>query len=111
MKTVSLNNLLVAAEVMIARIWKPDETPTIYDWQVFCQDLFLMHKLMAIEKAGNGSEIALISFFAVWSKLLITGTQGNLCIILYKGRGIATTLMNCLHSVYMLSLIHCIYYI
>lgn len=66
---VLLNNLLMAAKIVIAR-WKTDDVPTVQEWQVFCQYLCLMHKLTAVKKLRNGSEIALVSFFTVWSKFL-----------------------------------------
>lgn len=45
-ETVLLNNLLGAAKIMIAKImkakkWNTDETPTIYDWQVFILSTFI----------------------------------------------------------------------
>lgn len=48
---ILVNNLLVAARMLIAKYWLQEEVPTIYDWHIKCQFVFLMNKLTAIKRA------------------------------------------------------------
>lgn len=49
--TVLINNLLVAAKILIAKTWKTVVIQTVYEWCVKCQFLLLMNKLNAIPES------------------------------------------------------------
>lgn len=69
--TVLLNNLLVAAKILVAKNWKSQITATINEWRIPCHWLLLMNKLTAIKSAKNGSENALRTFVSIWSKYTV----------------------------------------
>lgn len=66
---ILLNNLLVAARLLIAKIWKTQITPSISKWRFKCQYCLLMCKLTAIKSAKNGSENALRSLLCCLGKI------------------------------------------
>lgn len=51
----------------MAKNWKTEEVPTVFEWWVRCQYLLLMNKLTAIKTVRNASEIALTSCFNIGS--------------------------------------------
>lgn len=66
----------MAAKTLIAKYWKMEGIPTVYERQVKCQYLLLMNKLTAIKSMNNGSELALRSFSNIWSKFTTYWGQG-----------------------------------
>lgn len=70
-ETILLNNLLLAAKLLIAKHWKSWSIPTLHKWQIKCQCTLLMHKLIAIKSSQNGSIYAIYNFHSVWSPYIL----------------------------------------
>lgn len=63
---VLLSNLLIAAKLLIAKKWKSEDVPTIYEWQNKC----LNEQTKAIFKEWNGQRNALSQFRRIWERFL-----------------------------------------
>lgn len=66
-----LNNLLLAAKMLIAKNWKTQIVPTIHAWHMKCHYVLLMNKQSAMKSVINGSNMAMRVFSVLWSNLVI----------------------------------------
>lgn len=67
-----LNNMLVAAKILVARNWQSQTIrATLHEWRVKCHNLLLMNKITAIKRIKNGSDLAMQTFVNTWSKFIV----------------------------------------
>lgn len=62
-ETILLNNVLVAAKMLIAKNWKSTKVSSIQEWRIKSQYTLLMNKLSAIKSKNNRSDFAVNTFY------------------------------------------------
>lgn len=83
--TVLLNNLLVAAKLLIARYRKSEDDPTLNEWQLKYQYLLSMNKVSAMKVLIMRVRLAMYSFVKICSRLLGVGWTKERCSAWYLG--------------------------
>lgn len=63
---ILLNNLLVAAKILVAKNWKSQKGPTLHEWRLRCYNSLLMSKITAIKNIMNGNGSAKQIFVNIW---------------------------------------------
>lgn len=71
--TVLLNNLLLAARMLIAKYWKSSRVPTIQEWRIKCLHILLMNQLWRVRTMEANSRLVL--FILPGQNLPLIGTR------------------------------------